>query len=151
MKYVIHSWYGGYSLSREIIAEILSINPESAALQSYTEEEMWGDYGVPRQWELAKGYKDIYFTSGKESWRWPLDVAMYKDKIYMHASSYDICEMLKIRSDPTLISVLESEKFKDVVDQRHLKIVEVPDDVDVYIDVFDGGNERVSEIHRTWC
>ena len=53
------------------------------------------------------------------------------------------------RDDPDLIRVVEelgeraSTRFSD------LRIVEIPDDVDWYIEEYDG-NEWVAETHRTW-
>lgn len=53
------------------------------------------------------------------------------------------------RTDPRLIEVVE--KLGKLADGDHakLKIVEIPDDVDWYIDDYDGV-EWVAETHRTW-
>ena len=53
------------------------------------------------------------------------------------------------RDDPALIQVVE--EMGELANDCHadLKIVEIPDDVDWYIDEYDG-SEWVAEIHRTW-
>jgi hypothetical protein len=57
---------------------------------------------------------------------------------------YDLC-----RDDPVLVQVVEElgeESFDRYAD---LKIVEIPEDVDWYIEEYDG-LEHVAERHRTW-
>ena len=53
------------------------------------------------------------------------------------------------RTDPKLIEVIE--KLGEEADGRHdrLVVVEVPDDVNWYIDDYDGV-ETIREHHRTW-
>ena len=53
------------------------------------------------------------------------------------------------RDDPVLIQVIE-ELGKESFDRyADLKIVEIPEDVDWYIEEYDG-LEHVAERHRTW-
>ena len=58
-------------------------------------------------------------------------------------------EFSKDRTNPKLIEVVE--KLGDKANGRYaeLKIVEIPDDVDWYIDEYDGC-ESIHESHRTW-
>lgn len=53
------------------------------------------------------------------------------------------------RNDPFLVQVVEELGDKSFGCCAELKIVEIPDDVDWYIEEYDG-NEWVSEAHRTW-
>ena len=57
---------------------------------------------------------------------------------------YDLC-----RDDPVLIQVVE--ELGEEAEDRYadLKIVEIPEDVDWYIEEYDG-MEHVAERHRTW-
>jgi hypothetical protein len=57
---------------------------------------------------------------------------------------YDI-----VRDDPALVAVVHRLGSKANGDYAKLKIVEVPADVDWYIDDYDG-KEWVAEVHRTW-
>ena len=54
------------------------------------------------------------------------------------------------RDDPELVAVVE--KLGDRASGRfaELKVVDVPDGVDWYIDEYDG-MEHVAETHSTWC
>lgn len=56
-----------------------------------------------------------------------------------------------MRTAPELIKLVEekgSEYCSDSMSQ--LKVVEIPDDVDWYIDNYDGV-ETIEEVHRSWC
>ena len=53
------------------------------------------------------------------------------------------------RDDADLVAVVEALGSKANGKYSELKIVEVPDDVDWYIDEYDG-KEWVAERHRTW-
>ena len=54
------------------------------------------------------------------------------------------------RDDPDLIKVVERLGVAANGRCAHLKIVEIPDDVEWEIDEYDGV-ERVDEKHRSWC
>lgn len=80
-------------------------------------------------------------------------------KIVIHAAyggfriPAPVCRTLKVteydrnvlRNDPVLVEYVE----KNADAALPLKIVEIPDDVDWYIEEYDG-NEWVAERHRTW-
>jgi len=53
------------------------------------------------------------------------------------------------RSDSDLVAVVESLGEKANGFAASLKVVEIPEDVDWYIEEYDG-NEWVAEKHRTW-
>lgn len=59
-------------------------------------------------------------------------------------SAYDI-----ERDDPILIEVIEELGEKAEGDCAKLKIVEIPDDVEWFVEEYDG-KEWISEVHRTW-
>ena len=54
-----------------------------------------------------------------------------------------------LRDDPTLVQVVEELGEKSWGRHSELKIVEIPDDVEWYIDEYDG-IESVNEQHRSW-
>ena len=56
---------------------------------------------------------------------------------------------VSIRSNPQLIEVVEELGSRANGLCADLKIVEIPDDVDVVIEEYDG-DEWISEVHRTW-
>ncbi len=53
------------------------------------------------------------------------------------------------RSNPRLISVIEELGDRANTEWSKLAIVEIPDDVDWYIDEYDGW-ESIHEVHRSW-
>ena len=69
-------------------------------------------------------------------------------KKYFNTCDTDVNE-LKFRSDPKLVEAVE--KLGSEANGRYaiLKVVEIPDDVDVYISDYDG-IEEIHEKHMTW-
>jgi len=53
------------------------------------------------------------------------------------------------RSNPKLVAVVKKLKKKASGDVADLHIVKIPDDVDWYIEEYDG-LEHIAERHRTW-
>jgi hypothetical protein len=66
----------------------------------------------------------------------------YVNGEYFHESNVE-------RDDSVLIEVIEEMGEKANGKYANLKIVEIPDDVDWYIEEYDG-MEHVAEHHRTW-
>lgn len=64
---------------------------------------------------------------------------------------FEFCWECDRRSDPRLIAVVEAlgEEAANDGTYTHLKIVEIPDDIDWYISEYDGW-ESVEECHRSW-
>jgi hypothetical protein len=54
-----------------------------------------------------------------------------------------------LRDDPVLVQIVEEMGSNANGDYAELKVVEIPDDVDWYIEEYDG-SEWVAERHRTW-
>ena len=53
------------------------------------------------------------------------------------------------RDDPLLVRIVEELGKESNTKFSELTVVEIPDDVDWYIEEYDGG-EHVAERHRTW-
>jgi hypothetical protein len=71
--------------------------------------------------------------------------------------SYDALQALGIesehdieRDDPKLVAVVESMGDKANSRNSQLIVVEIPDDVQYFIDEYDG-MECIRENHRVWC
>ena len=62
---------------------------------------------------------------------------------------YDLNEWEIPRDDPVLIEVVEKLGLEANGHFAELKIVEIPDDVNWYIEEYDG-REHIAERHRTW-
>lgn len=70
-------------------------------------------------------------------------VAMFKA---LGGEKLHCCE----RDNPILVKVVETLGEEANTEYSSLKIVEIPDDVDYYIDDYDG-METIEECHRSWC
>ena len=68
----------------------------------------------------------------------------YVDEIYRENSWFLPHIDHQYRTDPDLISVIEE------IGQEDIHIIEVPDDVDWYIEECETGYEIIRERHRTW-
>jgi ABC-type transporter Mla MlaB component len=67
---------------------------------------------------------------------------------YLDNDEWFNCREIK-RSDSDLVAVVESLGEKANGFCATLKVVEIPEDVDWYVEEYDG-NEWVAEKHRTW-
>lgn len=58
---------------------------------------------------------------------------------------------IDMRTDPKLVAIVEKMGSEFCSGQHaKLKVVEIPDDVEWYIDNYDG-LETIHEVHRSWC
>ena len=74
--------------------------------------------------------------------RWRIEVEAPSEETY----DFDI---FLERDDPQLVEVVEELRSRANGPHAHLKIVEIPDDVDYVIGDYDG-DEWISEVHREW-
>jgi len=65
-----------------------------------------------------------------------------EDAQYWFASEVD-------RDDPLLVQIVEELGIEANGEFARLKVVEIPDDVEWYVDEYDG-TEWVAEVHRVW-
>jgi hypothetical protein len=65
-----------------------------------------------------------------------------------YLNTYDFYDV-ELRADPDLVAIIEEMDEDAFGDFADLRIVEIPDDVDWYIEEYDG-REWVAERHRTW-
>ena len=71
------------------------------------------------------------------------------DFFYIEEDGHYFNDYLFSRSDPDLISVIEELGEKANTEYSTLGVVEIPDDVNWYIEEYDGW-ESVHEVHRSW-
>ena len=121
-KVVTNSCYGGFGIS-------------NAAIRRYAEIKGIELVLVPR---TRYGDKDWQYHS--EHW----ERVGIEDADDRYFSYHDID-----RTDPALVQVVEEMGTDADGDQAQLRIVDIPDDVNWYIDDYDG-IETVREHHRTW-
>ncbi len=141
MKVVINTCYGGFGLSLKGQKEYLKLIGKEAFFYKQTAYSHNGDKeehtkidvddGSLFSMTYTKDFGDTHSKFKKEDWKY-------------HFSCYDI-----ERTDPNLIVVVEKLGKEANGDCSDLKIVEIPDGIDWYIDEYDG-MERVDENHRSW-
>ena len=122
MKIVINRCFGGFSLSNEAFELLLNkkhIRFERVRAKSALRKEL-NEYDY-----YEEGYAGL-------------------DNHYLW--EFNLCED---RSDPHLVAVVEELGEKANGWASDLTVVEIPDDVEWYIEEYDG-REHVAEVHRTW-
>jgi hypothetical protein len=119
MKVVINQCFGGFGLSREAFELLL----QKKGIEYEVVESK--TFGIVRESFYAEGHAG-------------------EDEYYL--SDYDFYSN---RADEDLVAVVEEMGQAANGHAADLKVVEVPDDVEWYIDEYDG-SEHVAEVHRTW-
>lgn len=142
MKVIINSCYGGFGLSLEVLYR--SIKENIPVFECYE----YGDERMTRDWDsllskMNKKYKE-FKTSNVYNWLYD-----EKEKKMYAFKSFHGEESHKIRTNPDLIKIVEEMGEKANGRCAELSIVDIPDDVDWFIDEYDG-IESVHEKHRVW-
>jgi hypothetical protein len=145
MKVVINARFGGFGLSHK--ATMRYANLSGFTLYPYYDSFTMTCYGVqPGAWDNPESGAPIGYS------RVPLEtLELDNEGDYKFPSDEDYFSEYSLdRTDPMLVRVVE--ELGDEANGRHaqLKVVEIPDGVDYFIDEYDG-NEHVAERHRTWA
>ena len=119
-KVVINTCYGGFGLSNEAFEELLNRK------------------GI----EFEKAPCKTEFR-GKENDYW------HKGRVGEDDGYLWYYQFAEDRADPDLVAIVEKFGHNANSWASDLKIVEIPDDVDWYVEEYDG-SEWVAEEHRTW-
>ena len=75
--------------------------------------------------------------------------AAWYDEFQINGKEVEFYDRDLERNDPILIEVVELLGAKASGEYSNLKIVEIPDDVEWYVEEYDG-MEHIAEQHRTW-
>jgi hypothetical protein len=127
MKVVINKEIGGFGLSKKAFERLIELGMTLTSLNSE------GQFIDPK----ADIYKSNYHDFNEK----------LEDKFHYNFTWYR--EEIDIRSNPLVIKVVE-ELGPDAADECTLKIVEIPDGVNVFISEDDDGTEYIAEKCRTW-
>ena len=151
MKVVINVDYGGFGLSHKAIMRYAEL--KGITLYSWLEDFIIENYGkdiLKKSWEeIEKVVPYISYTrvpreEYKKVYRECSNKGDFTESNSLYFSDTDI-----ERNDPILVQVVE--ELGEEANGKHatLKVVEIPDDIEWYIEEYDGC-ERVAEKHRTW-
>ena len=142
MKIVINVDYGGFGLSDEAVNRYFELK----GLKLFNHlDEAWSTssyYTVPYE-----EYKQVHKNDMiKTEWEGKTEgVGRYEDSNKLCWSGVHEIE----RNDPALVQVVEEMDHLANNIYSQLKVVEIPDDVEWYVEEYDGW-EWVAEVHRTW-
>lgn len=120
-KVVVNSCYGGFGLSDKAIARYAELKGINIVKLKQS-ECLYSDFVYEYDYWYIDGIKDI-------------DHHFYADDLD--------------RTDPALVQVVEELGREADGESARLRIADVPDDVDWYIDDYDG-RETVRESARSW-
>lgn len=141
-KVVINTCYGGFGLSHEGILAYLG---RRGVLPVWVEKnDKFGGlipftyYVVPPEQRIPGDPDNWHEMTLAER---QAHNAAYSDTVF---SDRDVA-----RDDPDLVAVVEELGAKANGRHAELKVVDIPDDVNWYIEEYDG-QEWVAERHRTW-
>lgn len=145
MKIVINRCYGGFGVSHEGMMryfEILGKKVWPEKLEFQYSPNQYTYWLVPEEERIKTesiqpqvGYTDEQIQEAAATWEKALNQ-------YLNDIELD-------RNDPVLVQVVEELGEGSWGHFAELKVVEIPDDVNWYIDEYDG-LEWVAEVHRKW-
>jgi len=147
MKIVINRKYGGFSISSIALLELIRMNSKVVTKISAKEYHGGNNPRFKDRWkeslEDAKSkLEEFHDGFSKDSF---MSDTLFKDDTYYYIENHDN----KLRSHPDLIKVVEQLKDQANGSCAQLKIVDIPNNTDYYIDEYDG-MESVHEQHESW-
>lgn len=140
-KVVINTCHGGFGLSHEAVLLYL----DRSGRQVWVEENSKFGSLIPFNYYLVSLEQRI--PGDPDNWH---DMTLAERQAHNAAYSDTVFHDRDLaRDDPDLVAVVE--ELGNQANGRHaeLKIVDIPDDVNWYIEEYDG-QEWVAERHRTW-
>jgi len=140
-KIVINRCYGGFGLSHEAVLSYL----DKCGTPLWTEATEKFSTLIPFNYYLVPPEQRI--EGSPDNWH---EMTLAERAAHNAAYSETVFTDRDVaRDDPYLVAVVE--ELGDAASGRHanLKVVDVPDDVNWYIEDYDG-LEWVAERHRTW-
>ena len=141
IKVVINNCFGGFDLSKEACELYWNIKGQLVWIE---EDIKFKSMGLFTVWLVPPEER---IESKEESF---YEMSMDERKDYNEKYSLQTwCAREIGRDDPTLIQVVEQLGAAANGSHAELRIVEIPDGVNWYIEEYDG-NEHVAERHRTW-
>ena len=143
MKVVINDCHGGFGLSHEAVERYLELK----LIKVYPEPDRFGlrEFGI-RYWLVEPGDQRVADVTA-EGWS---EMTLEERRLYNEQCSAQVFYDRDVpRDDPFLVQAVEEIGELANGHFARLKIVEIPDDVEWYIEEYDG-LEWVAERHRTW-
>jgi hypothetical protein len=141
-KVVINNCYGGFSLSKEGMQRYCEIKNIPCWIEvdpKYSSFDIYTCWIVPEDERIESKEGEAFYQLSLE------ERQAYNEKY----SSQTLYHRDIERDDPALVQLVEENAELYAGRCAQLAVVEIPDDVDWYVEEYDG-NEWVAEAHRTW-
>jgi len=140
-KVVINTCHGGFGLSHEAVLLYL----DRSGKQVWVEENDKFAGLIPFTYYLVPPEEQM--EGSPDNWH---EMTLAERQAHNAAYSDTVFHDRDLaRDDPDLVAVVEELDNKANGRHAELKIVEIPDDVNWYIEEYDG-REWVADRHRTW-
>ena len=144
MNIVINKCFGGFSISLECAKRMADLGDKRATAEV-------------NEWEQDNKYIKEFIETGKwnnsldkdDIWNLSLDAKYLGEKKFYGYGYVDGFEGGYERNNEILARVVKELGNLANGEHANLEVVEIPDDVDYYIDEYDG-IESIHENHRSW-
>ncbi len=140
MKIVINRCYGGFGISHEGMMRYFEIKGQ----QVWPEQE--GGYFKYYTYWLLSPEDRMEVKTNDAFYAMPLEERKAYNELQAEQTVYQ--REVK-RDDPALVQAVEELGHKAWGDHAELKVVEIPDGINWYIDEYDGV-EVINECHQSW-
>lgn len=141
-KVVVNRCYGGFGLSPKALVRVA----EKLGRECYFARhirEFSSDYS-----KITLEKFEIVPAEQADMWTHAFSISD-AEKAIKNWNEYAIPDFQEDRSNPILVEVVEELGEEADGDCAKLEVVQIPDDVDWYIDEYDG-MEHVAERHQKW-
>lgn len=140
MKVVINTCFGGFGLSDE--AETLYAKKAGFDIYRYKQAKYRHESGKDLYVRCKDNDKDVFLTYTFKEDHGDSFSEFPEDGGYWYSCDVE-------RNDPLLVEVVEELGKKANGYCANLEVIEIPDNVDWYVEEYDG-NEHIAESHNTW-
>jgi len=140
MKVVINRCFGGFGLSHEAVMRYFEIK----GITVYPEQGK--DHWKFWTYWIVKPEDRLEDKEGESFYAMSMEDRQAYNKL---RGEQTVCERDIERHDPALVQAIEELGDKANGRYAELAVVEIPDDVDYFVEEYDG-MEHIAEAHRTW-
>jgi len=146
MKIAIWDHYGGFVLPQKVLEYLRDVKHWSSTTTIRIVDTVKTNYsGVSGTLDIVDDvpinkYSDLIDYSSIPE---PVERLWAHEMLELNSNkwcNYDV----ELRINPDVIEAIET------IGAKHIKILDIPDDVDFYIDEYENGSESVHERHRIW-
>jgi hypothetical protein len=136
MKIVINKCYGGFSVSKKAVIRMRELGSEHAKAEVFSGE-------LNQDGEIEKGF------FGDNSFHLSYAAIIVDETKNLPQGTYGHVYQPISRANPILVQVVEELGDEASGSCAKLRIIEIPDDIEWYVEDYDG-QESIHEKHEMW-